>query len=176
MATPAAVSVAGVPNLSPPESSTSRRLWGPEWAWRAARIDVPASARPPAPTRFAVATVVSIVGSLLLDALLVAIGETAFPTTKGYVHFRFSDYGKLTIIGVLLACVAWPVVTRMSSSARWLFVRMAVLVTLVLLLPDVLILSQGQPVDAVAILILMHLGIAVVTYHALVLIAPPRLR
>jgi hypothetical protein len=165
-----------VPQLSPSDPSTRRSLPGLAWAWRAARIDVPDSARPPAPARFAAATVVSIVGSLLVDALIVAIGKTAFPSTKGYVHFRFSDYGKLTVIGVILACVAWPVVTRLSSAPRWLFVRMAVLVTVVLLLPDVVLLSRGQPVDAVVILMFMHLGIAIVTFNALVLIAPPRLR
>jgi hypothetical protein len=170
------VSVTYVPSLSPPDSSTTRHLPGPQWARRAARIDVPADPRTPAPRRLAVATVVSIAGSLLLDALLVVIGEVAFPSTKGYVHFRFSDYGKLTVIGVVLACVAWPVVTRLSSSARWLFARLAVLVTLVLLLPDVLILSKGQPAEAVVILMGMHLAIALVTYYALVSIAPPRPR
>jgi hypothetical protein len=54
------------------------------------------------------ATVVSLVGSLAVDAALVAIGEAVFPSTKGYVHFQFSDYSKLTIIGVIIACVAWP--------------------------------------------------------------------
>jgi hypothetical protein len=173
---PAVVTVGEVRQLSPPDSSAPRRLPGPEWARRAARIDVPTDARTPAPARLAMATFVAIVGSFLVDALLVAIGETGFPSTKGYVHFRFSDYGRLTVIGVILACAAWPVVTRLSSSARWLFIRMAVLVTVVLLVPDVLILSKGQPVDAVVILMLMHVGIAIVTYNALVSIAPPRHR
>ena len=45
------------------------------------------------------------------DAILVIFGEAIFPATRGYQHFRFSDYATLTIIGVLIACVAWPVVT-----------------------------------------------------------------
>jgi hypothetical protein len=53
----------------------------------------------PAPVRVAAATVASIVGSLLADALLVVIGEAVFPSTKGYQHFQFSDYSKLTVIG-----------------------------------------------------------------------------
>ena len=82
-----------------------------------------------------VATAVSLAGSLGLDAALVAVGTRVFPSTKGYGHFQFSDYGKLTVIGVLVACVAWPVVTRITSDPRWVFLRMAVAVTLTLWLP-----------------------------------------
>jgi hypothetical protein len=54
------------------------------------------------------ATVVSLAGSIAVDAALVAIGDAVFPSIKGYVHFRFSDSPKLTVIGVIIACVAWP--------------------------------------------------------------------
>jgi hypothetical protein len=120
------------------------------------------------------ATVVSIVGSLLVDALLVVIGTKVFPSTKGYGHFQFSDYSKLTIIGVIIACVAWPIVTRISSAPRWLFLRMAIVVTLVLLVPDLLIWVQGSPGKAVFVLVWMHIAIALVTYNALVRLAPVR--
>ena len=95
-----------------------------------------------------------------------------FPSTRGYAHFQFHDYAKLTVIGVILACLAWPVVTRLTSAPRWVFLRMAILVTLVLLLPDLWILHQGQPPRAVAVLMLMHLAIALVTYNLLVRVAP----
>jgi uncharacterized protein with PQ loop repeat len=72
---------------------------------------------------------------------------------------------------VLIACVAWPVVTRISSSPRWLFFRLAILVTLFLWLPDLYILYRGQSARAVAVLIVMHLAIALVTYNCLVHIA-----
>ena len=36
------------------------------------------------------------------------------------------------IIGVVTACLAWPVVTRISSAPRWLFFRLAIAVTPVL--------------------------------------------
>jgi hypothetical protein len=72
---------------------------------------------------------------------------------------------------VLIACAAWPVVTRVSSAPRWLFFRLAIAVTLVLWLPDLYILHLGQPVQAVAVLMVMHLAIAVVTYNCLVHIA-----
>lgn len=136
------------------------------------RVDFSAQYRQPFAGRMLLATLVSVAGSLAVDALLVVIGEAVFPGTKGYVHFRFSDYGKLTVIGVIIACVAWPVVTRVSYASRWLFFRLAILVTLVLWLPDLYILHRGQPGDAVAVLMAMHLAIAVVTYNALVRIAP----
>jgi hypothetical protein len=122
--------------------------------------------------RLALATVLAVVGSLVADAMLVAIGTRMFPATVGYVHFQFIDYAKLTVVGVLIACVAWPVVTRVSSSPRWLFFRLAILVTLVLLLPDVWILLQGQSAQAVGVLVAMHVAIALVTYNALVRVAP----
>jgi hypothetical protein len=126
--------------------------------------------------RLVLATVVSVVGSLVADALLVVIAQAVFPSTKGYAHFQFSDYSKLTVIGVIIACIAWPITTRITSQPRWMFFRMAILVTLVLWLPDVYILVQGQPGKAVAFLFLMHLAIAVVTYTALVHLAPVRAR
>ena len=120
------------------------------------------------------ATAISLAGSLGVDAALVAIGMAVFPSTKGYVHFQFHDYARLTIIGVIIACAAWPIVTRISSAPRWLFFRLAILVTLVLWLPDLYILAKGQPAKAVAVLMCMHLAIALVTYNALVHIAPVR--
>jgi hypothetical protein len=138
------------------------------------RVDFAPAHRQPSAGRVVFAMVVSVAGSLAADALLVVIGEAVYPSTKGYQHFQFADYSKLTVIGVIIACAAWPVVTRISSSPRWLFLRMAVAVTLVLWLPDVYILVGGQPAEAVAVLFVMHLAIAVVTYTALVLIARVR--
>jgi hypothetical protein len=42
----------------------------------------------------------------------------------------------------------------------------------VLWLPDLFILYRGQPADAVAVLMVMHLAIALVTYNLLVHVAP----
>jgi hypothetical protein len=130
--------------------------------------------RPPAASRMVWATLAALGASLAVDALLVALGTRLFPSTRGYVHFRPSDYGRLTVIGVLVACAAWPVTTRISAAPRRLFVRMAVLVTLVLWVPDVWILVQGQPPRAVAVLMVMHLAIALCTYNLLVRVAPVR--
>ncbi len=90
------------------------------------KVDFAPTHRQPSNVRVLLATFVSLVGSLAADAALVAIGKAAFPSTKTYVHFQFHDYAKLTIIGVIIACVAWPIVTRISSAPRWLFFRMAI--------------------------------------------------
>jgi hypothetical protein len=139
-----------------------------------ARVDFAPAHRQPSALRVLLASLASIAGSLLADAAIVAIGVALMPGTKGYVHFRFSDYGKLTVIGVVIACIAWPIVTRVCAAPRWLFFRLAILVTLVLLLPDFYILYKGQPGDAVGVLMVMHLAIGVVTYNLLVRIAPVR--
>ena len=138
----------------------------------AARIDFRPRHAQPAMSRVALATIAAVAGSLAADALLVLIAQAVFPATRGYAHFQFGDYAKLTVIGVVGACLGWPIVTRISSAPRWLFFRLAILVTLVLWLPDVYILYAGQPADAVAFLFVMHLAIALVTYNLLVHLAP----
>jgi uncharacterized membrane protein YraQ (UPF0718 family) len=139
---------------------------------RLVRVDFEPAHRQPSALRVLVALVISVAGSLAADALLVVAGTAIFPSTKGYVHVQFHDYAKLTIIGVVIACLAWPIVTRISSAPRWLFFRLAILVTLALWLPDLYILDLGQPGRAVAVLMLMHLAIALVTYNCLVHLAP----
>jgi hypothetical protein len=138
------------------------------------RIDLQPEHRQPSMILVALATVASIGGSLAADAILVAIGTAVFPATKGYLHFQFANYSKLTIIGVVIACAAWPIVTRISSAPRWLFFRLAILVTAVLLLPDLWLLAKGQPTRAVVVLMAMHVAIALVTYNLLVHVAAVR--
>jgi hypothetical protein len=122
--------------------------------------------------RVAVASVLAIGLSLAACAALVVMGEHVWPATKGFVHFQFSDYAKLTVVGILIACAGWPIVTRISSAPRWLFFRLAILVTLVLWLPDVWIWLKGESAQGVAVLALMHLAVALVTYNVLVHVAP----
>jgi len=142
-------------------------------AFTLARLDLSPAHRQPALTRVGTAIAAAVAGSLIADALIVAIGIALFPSTKGYPHFQFSDYAKLTTIGVIIAGVAWPLVTRVSAAPRWLFLRLAYLVSAVLFLPDVWLLMKHQSADAVGVLVVMHVAIAVVTYNLLVRIAPP---
>jgi hypothetical protein len=135
-------------------------------------VDFKPSGSLPCWPRLVLASVVALAGSLVADALLVALGTKVFPSTTGYAHFHVQSYAKLTVIGVIIACASWPIVTRISSRPRWLFFRMAIAVTIVLLLPDLWILMRGAPARAVLVLVAMHLAIAVVTYNALVRLAP----
>ena len=64
--------------------------------------------------------------------------------------------------------------TTITSRPRWLFALAAVAVTIVLFAPDVWIWYQGSPADAIAVLMWMHVAIALVTYYSLVLLAPAR--
>lgn len=136
-----------------------------------ARLDFPTDRRQPSAPALVLATLVALGVSLALDAALVHVAETLYPSTRHFAHFRPSDYGLLTTVGVLGACATWPVVTRLTSTPRWMFRRLAVAVTLVLYVPDLYILSRGEPARAVGFLMAMHLGIAVLTYEALVQIA-----
>lgn len=137
-------------------------------------LDFSPQHRQPRAWRVLLATAASIVGSLAADAILVVIGQALFPATRGYPHFQFPDYGKLTVLGVIIASAAWPIVARVSSQPRWLFFRLAILVTLFLWLPDLYILYRGAPASAVTVLMVMHLAIALVTYNALVHVASVR--
>ena len=141
-----------------------------------ARVDWSPSRRQPALEWVVVATAIAVAGSLLADAALVAAGTALFPGTVGYEHFRFDDYAKLTVIGVVIGCAGWPIVTRVSSAPRWLFSRLAVLITLVLFLPDVWLLMRHQPLDGVAVLMTMHVAVALITYQVVVRVAPARAR
>jgi hypothetical protein len=140
------------------------------------RLDFSPQHRQPTAARVALATVVAIVASLLADALIVVIAERLFPSTKGYVHFQFGDYAKLTIIGVVIASLGWPAACYVSTRARRLYLALAVLVSIAALAPDAWILHQGQSAQAVLVLVWMHLALAVITYLSMVLIAPQRRR
>jgi hypothetical protein len=136
------------------------------------RFDPSPAHRPPRAGRVALAIAASVALCLLADKLLVLAGTAAFPSTRGYVHFQFSDYAKLTIIGIVIAGLGWPVVARLTSAPRWVYCRLAIAVTVVLLLPDLYIWLLGQPGRAVLVLVAMHLAIGLITYNLLVRLAP----
>lgn len=148
--------------------STTARLF------RALDLDFPRGRNQPALVRWILASVVAVVVSVLACGALAAAGVAWFPETAGYEHFGFVDYTKLTVIGVGLACLAWPVVTWFSSRAWKPFLWLAILVTIVGLAPDAWILYKGQPANAIGVLVLMHFAVALITYPALVFIAPQR--
>jgi hypothetical protein len=138
------------------------------------RLDLSPRHRPPGPVAVTAATGLCVGLSLLADEALVLIGTSIFPATRGYPHFEFTDYAKLTVIGVVIAGLGWPVVARFTSDPRWVFLRLAIAVTAVLLLPDLYIWLLGQPGRAVLVLVAMHLAIGLITYNLLVRLAPVR--
>lgn len=139
-----------------------------------ARLDWTPSDEPASTARAVLASVLSVVAALAFNAGLVRIVTTWSPSLKTYSHFHFVDYGSLTVLGVVGACVAWFVVSRISSSPRWFFARLAVVATIVLLAPDAWIIVGHEPIRAVSTLIAMHVAMALLTYNILVRVAPVR--
>lgn len=140
------------------------------------RVDFAPASDPPAWGRLAIALVVALGGSLGVDAALVHGGVALFPSTRGFSHFRLWDYATLTSVGVVLASAGWPLVIRVSSLPRWLYLRAAIVVTILAWGPDIWLFAKGEPPRGVAVLAVMHLAVALVTYNALVRIAPERPR
>lgn len=137
-------------------------------------IDFAPTKSEPTWSRFALASLLAVALSLSADVGLVHGGVALFPSTRGFSHFRFSDYGTLTVIGVIVACAGWPLVIRVSSAPRWLYLRAAIAVTVVLWAPDLWLFLKGETGRGVAVLAAMHLAIALVTYNVLVRVAPAR--
>jgi hypothetical protein len=150
----------------PPPSIVERTLA----SWH---VDMKPSGQRPSVVRFLTVSLLAVVGSVGANALLVALVRYINPALTKYAHFQLSDYGTLTVIGVLAACAAWDVVLRISSSPRWLLFRLAVVVTLVLWIPDVYLFTKHEPGPGVVTLMIMHLAVAVVTYNLLVRFAAP---
>jgi hypothetical protein len=148
------------------------RFYGPSIL----RLDLPWGRAQPSAWRWILATVLAVGASLLACLGLAHIAVVLDPDLAGYGHFQFADYGRLTIVGVVGACVGWPIVTWLTTSARRLYLWLAVVVTVFSLAPDVWILHTGQPPAGVATLVAMHFALAVITYPATVFLAPQRLR
>ncbi len=66
--------------------------------------------------------------------------------------------------------------TLASSQARRPFLLLTTVVTIVGFAPDAWILYEGQSPEAVLVLIAMHVALALITYPALVFIAPQQLK
>lgn len=141
---------------------------------RAFGLDLPGASGVPALWRVLLATAAAAVLSVAACALVARATVLMQPTLAGYAHFAFTDYAKLTVIGVVAAGIAWPVAAALWSRARTPLLVGAALVLVVSFAPDVWIWLHGQPGFAVAALAVMHVAVVVVTVAALVLIAPQR--
>jgi hypothetical protein len=136
------------------------------------RIDLRAPKTAPSNVRTALCGVVAALLSLGVNALLVKLGETWESSLHHFSHFRFVEYSILTVVGVAVASVAWSVTNRSTQSPRWLFFRMAIVVVVLAWIPDLWLLARHEPVRGVAILALMHVAVALLTYNILVYGAP----
>ena len=147
-------------------------------AQRASRLTgtrPPAQTVPPTYRRVAAAGLAAAAASLVADLMLATIGRAAFTVPASFGKFAFGTYALLTVLGVAGAAATWAAVARLSSRPKWLLTRLAALVTALFLIPDFLLLgTPGNPAGPVAILMLMHLAIAVITYTALTRLAPVR--
>jgi len=143
---------------------------------RVFRLDLPKGQAQPSWWRWIIGAVVAVLGSLLVCVAIAKLVSSADPSIASYQHFEFSDYSRLTIVGVVSACIGWPIVALLSTTARRIYLWAAIIVVVVSLAPDLWILHLGQPVVGVAALALMHVGLGLVTYPAMVFLAPQRLR
>src|SRR5579862_5896970 len=139
-------------------------------AQRASRLTgtrSPAQTVPPTYRRVAAAGLAAAAASLVADLMLATIGRAAFTVPASFGKFAFGTYALLTVLGAAVA--------RLSSRPKWLLTRLAALVTALFLIPDFLLLgTRGNPAGPVAILMVMHLAIAAITYTALTRLAPVR--
>ncbi len=123
--------------------------------------------------RLVAAGLAAVAVSLLADIVLAAIGQAAFTVPAGFGKFGFGSYSLLPVAGITGATATWWAVTRLSSQPRWLLTRLAALATALFLIPDFLLLgTPGNPGGPVVILMLMRLAAALITYTALIKIAP----
>lgn len=126
----------------------------------------------PSGRRVTLVTVLAAMVSLVVNAALVWLAKAFDPAIQHFSHFRLSDYGTLTAIGVAGAGVAWYLSSHNLAAPRRTFFRIAVVAMLVLWLPDVWLLLKHEPTRAVVFLIIMHLTVALITYNFLVYAAP----
>jgi hypothetical protein len=122
----------------------------------------------------ALVTALAASASVAVNFALVRLATAFDPALQDYSHFRFSDYGTLTVVGVICAGVAWFLATRNLAVPRPTFFRVAVVSMVVLWMPDVWLLIKHEPKRAVIYLMVMHLTIALITYNLLVFAAPVR--
>jgi hypothetical protein len=151
-------------------TATQNRVVGPRFL----RLDLPFGRAQPRAVRVLIALVAAVVLSVAACWALATAAVALMPSTAGYEHFGFQDYAKLTVIGVVIAALAWPVVTLLSSHAHRIYLLADVVVVLISLAPDLWIIRGGQPIPAVLVLMLMHVALGVITYPVMVYGAPQR--
>jgi Family of unknown function (DUF6069) len=125
----------------------------------------------PRTRRILAAGLISMAASLAADVLLVAVGTAAFHPPASFGPFVFLTYAKLTAAGIIGATAFWAGLVRVTSQPRLVLLRAAVAVTLLLLIPDVLLLPN-ESTGGVMTLMVMHVAIAIITTVTFLKVAP----
>jgi hypothetical protein len=139
------------------------------------RLDLRPLHPPPSLGRIALAGVLSAVASVVACVILSEAGKALLSPPASFDKFTPPGYIVLTVLGVAAATVGWAILVRMTSQPRWCLTVAAVLVTIVLLLPDVAILPQ-DPTSDVVVLMIEHVAIAIITTWLLLRVSPPGTR
>jgi hypothetical protein len=127
---------------------------------------------PPTGLRVTIMTAVAAAASIVVNAALVWLATAFDPSLRHFSHFRFWDYGTLTVVGVIAAGTAWFFATRYLTTPRHTFFRIAIVASLVLWIPDLWLYLKHEPTRAVVYLVIMHAAVGVITYSFLVFGAP----
>lgn len=125
--------------------------------------------------RIALAGLLSALASVVACVIISEAGKALLSPPASFDKFNPPGYIVLTVLGVAAATVGWAILVRMTSQPRWCLKVAAVIVTIVLLLPDVAILPH-DPTGAVIVLMIEHVVIAVITTWLLLRVSPPGTR
>ena len=121
-----------------------------------------------------ISTLIALGGSLIANALLVAIILPLTSTPSSVMTFHVAGpTGVFTTIGVIGAAIVLALLRRFSTNPNNVFVWVAVVVFLLSLLPDIFVHHLGpmfaQITAGGAILLMtMHLACALITVYALI--------
>jgi hypothetical protein len=120
---------------------------------------------------------IAAAGGLVVNTLI-AVAARALGTPDEFQQLTLPVYGMLTVIGAVIAAIAWRLIVNRSRNAAGVLRVVVPAVLLVSLIPDVLLLtSKSQPgttTGGVVALILMHFGVAVVAVPAFRRLMPTR--
>ncbi len=120
---------------------------------------------------------IAVAGGLIINTVI-ALAARGLGAPDEFKQLTIAVYGPLTVIGALLATVAWRLIVNHSGNAARVL-RIVVPVVLVLsLIPDALLLSSdsqpGTTTGGVIALMLMHFGVAAAAVPAFRRLMPPR--
>ncbi|GIE82514.1 hypothetical protein Aph02nite_84640 [Actinoplanes philippinensis] len=123
------------------------------------------------------AAAIGAAGGLVVNTLI-AVAARALGAPDEFQQLTLPVYGTLTVLGALIAAVAWRLIVNRSRNAGRVLRVLVPVVLLISLIPDFLLLaSKSQPgttTGGVVALILMHFGVAAVAVPAFRKLMPPR--